>query len=67
MFEFYEFVSYIGGFIRAISLLLFGIATGWFTLNAFRQPERKWHNLTYESLRNGNKYDLNRIMWCMDS
>ena len=42
MYEFYDFVAFIGGIIRAIGLLIFGIAAGWFTVDAFRQPERKW-------------------------
>jgi hypothetical protein len=42
MYDFYDFVAFIGGIIRTLGLLVFGIAAGWFTLDAFHQPERKW-------------------------
>jgi len=42
MSNFSDFVSFLGVTLRLIGLLVFGVATGWFTLYAFRQPERKW-------------------------
>ncbi len=42
MFDFLDFVSFMGSILRLLGLLVFGISIGWFTLYAFRQPERKW-------------------------
>jgi ABC-type Co2+ transport system permease subunit len=42
MFDFFDLVSFLGGMLRLVGLLVFGIATGWFNLYAFRQPERRW-------------------------
>ena len=42
MFDFFDLVSFLGGILRLIGLALFGVAAGWFSLDAFHQPERKW-------------------------
>jgi hypothetical protein len=42
MFDFFDLTAFLGNILRLIGLLVFGISTGWFTLYAFRQPERKW-------------------------
>jgi hypothetical protein len=42
MFEFSNLLTFLGGSLRLVGLFVFGVSTGWFTLYAFRQPERKW-------------------------
>jgi hypothetical protein len=42
MFEFSNLFSFMSGILRLVGLLVFGVSAGWFTLYAFRQPERKW-------------------------
>jgi len=42
MYDFFSLMSFLGGILRIIGLFVFGIAVGWFTLFAFRYPERKW-------------------------
>jgi hypothetical protein len=42
MFDFNDFLMFLGGVLRLVGLLVFGVSAGWFTLYAFRQPERKW-------------------------
>jgi len=42
MLNFFDLVSFLGGILRLIGLMVFGVAAGWFTLDAFHQPERKW-------------------------
>ena len=42
MFDFFDLLSFLGGILRLVGLLVFGVSAGWFTLYAFRQPERKW-------------------------
>lgn len=40
--DFYDFFAFIGWIIRFFGLLVFGVAAGWFTLYAFKQPEQCW-------------------------
>jgi hypothetical protein len=40
--EFTEIIALLGGILSVLGLLLLGLATGWFTVFAFRQPERHW-------------------------
>ena len=42
MSNFFDILTFLGGGLRLIGLLIFGIAVGWFTWIAFNQPERKW-------------------------
>ena len=42
MFDFCDLVWFVGGLFQMLGLLVFGVAAGWFTLYAFRQPERRW-------------------------
>jgi hypothetical protein len=42
MVDFFDLVSFLGGMLRLVGLLVFGIAIGWFSLHSFRQPERRW-------------------------
>ena len=39
---FYEIVSIVGLFVQVLGLILFGVATGWFTLYMINQPEKNW-------------------------
>ena len=40
--DFYDFVTFVGRIIQFVGLLIFGLAAGWFTLYAFKQPEPRW-------------------------
>jgi len=42
MFDFCDLVWFVGGLFQMLGLLVFGVAAAWFTLYAFRQPERRW-------------------------
>ena len=42
MITFYEVLEIIGIFIQVLGLVLFGVATGWFTLHVIGQPEKNW-------------------------
>ncbi len=42
MDTFYSVAEIIGIFVQALGLVLFGVATGWFTLNVINQPEKNW-------------------------
>lgn len=42
MFTFERVLTLLGTFSQVLGLLVFGLTSGWFTLFAFRQPERKW-------------------------
>ena len=42
METFYNVVEIIGVFVQALGLVLFGITTGWFTLNVINQPDKNW-------------------------
>jgi len=42
MFNLREILALLGAFGQVIGLIVFGVAAGWFTLYAFRQPERHW-------------------------
>ena len=42
MSGFFELVTFFGGILRLVGLLVFGITVGWFTWTTFNQPERKW-------------------------
>jgi len=42
MFSFYDFIAMLAAILRMLGMLVFGISAGWFTLYAFRQPERRW-------------------------
>ncbi|MEW6718234.1 MAG: hypothetical protein AB1345_12140 [Chloroflexota bacterium] len=37
-----EITAYLGALLRVFGLLVFGFAAGWFSLYAFKQPERRW-------------------------
>ncbi len=40
--DFFDVVAIVGGIVRFFGLLVFGVAAGWFTLYAYRQPEKQW-------------------------
>lgn len=40
--DFLDVIAFVGWIIRFFGLLVFGIAAGWFTLLAFKQPEGRW-------------------------
>jgi hypothetical protein len=40
--SFTDYLSFLGMILRLVGLLVFGVAAGWFTLYAFRQPDHKW-------------------------
>ena len=40
--DFYDITGLFSSLLQFLGLLVFGIAAGWFTLNAFQQPERHW-------------------------
>jgi hypothetical protein len=40
--DFFDFVTIFGGLIQFVGLLIFGLAAGWFTLFAFKQPDSRW-------------------------
>ena len=42
MFSFFDFVDILAAILRLLGMLVFGLGAGWFTLFAFRQPERRW-------------------------
>jgi hypothetical protein len=42
MNTFYDAIGILGFFVQLLGLVLFGIATGWFTLYMSNQPERTW-------------------------
>jgi len=42
MSNFVDVLSFLGVLLRLAGLLVFGVASGWFTLFAFRQEEPKW-------------------------
>lgn len=42
MNNFYDVTALLGSLLRLAGLLVFGFAAGWFTLFAFRQPEKRW-------------------------
>ncbi len=42
MFNFCDLIWFVGGVFQMLGLLVFGVAAAWFTLYAFRQPERRW-------------------------
>jgi len=42
MVIFYEVVGVIGLFVQVLGLILFGVTTGWFTLQVINQPEKNW-------------------------
>ncbi len=40
--DFFDVISFFGWIIRFVGLLIFGVASGWFTLYAFKQSEQRW-------------------------
>lgn len=42
MLNFEDVMAFLGLLGQIFGLILFGIISGWFTLSAFRQPERHW-------------------------
>jgi xanthine/uracil permease len=42
METFYNVAEVIGIFVQALGLGLFGVTTGWFTLNVIKQSEKNW-------------------------
>ena len=42
MSDLFAIASFFGSLFQVIGLLVFGVAAAWFTLYAFRQPERRW-------------------------
>jgi len=42
MLNFREILAFIGILGQTLGSIVFGVVTGWFTLFAFRQPERRW-------------------------
>lgn len=42
MDEFSQLIGLFGSALRIAGMLVFGLASGWFTLYAFKQPERRW-------------------------
>jgi xanthine/uracil permease len=43
---FYDVIDIVGLFVQVIGLLLFGVASGWFTLNMITQPDKNWQLLS---------------------
>ncbi len=39
---FLDVTAFLGSIVRLLGLLVFGVAAGWFTLYAFKQPEKRW-------------------------
>lgn len=39
---FLDVITFISWIIRFFGMLVFGLAAGWFTLFAFKQPEGRW-------------------------
>jgi len=42
MIEFTDVISFFGGMLRFLGMLVFGLSTGWFTWRAYREPARDW-------------------------
>ena len=42
MLSFREILAFLGIISQTFGLVVFGVVAGWFTLFAFRQPERRW-------------------------
>ena len=40
--DFLDVIALFSWIIRFLGLLIFGLAAGWFTLFAFKQPEKHW-------------------------
>ena len=40
--NFLDIVSLISWIVRFLGLVVFGVAAGWFSLYAFKQPEKRW-------------------------
>jgi hypothetical protein len=40
--DFLDVVAFLAWIVRFLGLLVFGVAAGWFSLYAFKQPEGRW-------------------------
>jgi len=40
--DFLDVVAFISWIVRFLGLVVFGVAAGWFSLYAFKQPEGRW-------------------------
>lgn len=40
--DFLDVVTFVSWIVRFLGLIVFGLAAGWFTLYAFKQPEGNW-------------------------
>jgi len=39
---FYDVIDIVGLLVQVIGMVLFGVASGWFTLKVINQPDKNW-------------------------